>query len=362
MKSISLKRLNSILLFVILLTLVMYFGKAFLIPLLFAIFFCLLLCPVCNRLEKWGFGRISSTLIGILIIILFIGGIISIIAIEANKISEDIPAMKTRAGEIFSAIQQWIEDQYNISSKEQVNYINKAIENLSDSGGRFFNDFISWIMGMLTGFVLVLLYFFFFMWNREKYKKFILKLVDEKNRVETAHQLDKIREVSARYLIGRLVSMIFLLIIYIIGFTIIGLPNAFLMAFIAVLPTIVPYIGAFIGGFFPFIMALIGGSGDILWFTLLILVVAQTIDNNIIEPLAEGESMNMSPVFTIIAIVLGGLIWGVAGMILFIPLFAIVKIICDHIPTLHPYSYLMANEIKEPGWVIKIKLFFKKKS
>lgn len=132
------------------------------------------------------------------------------------------------------------------------------------------------------------------------------------------------------------------------------------MALIAVLPTIIPYIGAFVGGFFPIAMSLIGGSPDLFWPTLIILTIAQTIDNNIIEPLAEGESMDMSPVFTIIAIVIGELIWGVAGMILFIPMFAILKIICDHIPALYPYSYLMANEIKEPKWVVKFKSLFKK--
>lgn len=360
MKSISLNRLNSVLLLAILSVVILYFGKPFLVPLLFAIFFCMLLSPICDKLEKWGLGRIASTLIGMLIIILVIGGIISIIVGEADRISDDIPTMKTRAEEMVTSIQIWIEQKYNIDPKQQADYINKTLNNLSESGGRFFNDIVSWLMGMLTGFVLILLYFFFFMWKRDKYREFFLKLVYENNRKEAGQQLDKISRVSARYLIGRLISMIFLLIIYIIGFNAIGLPNAFLMALIAVLPTIIPYIGAFVGGFFPIAMSLIGGSPDLFWPTLIILAIAQAIDNNIIEPLAEGESMDMSPVFTIIAIVVGELIWGVAGMILFIPMFAILKIICDHIPALYPYSYLMANEIKEPKWVVKFKSLFKK--
>ncbi len=93
----------------------------------------------------------------------------------------------------------------------------------------------------------------------------------------------------------------------------------------------------------------------------IILVAAQAIDNNIIEPLAEGESLHISPIFTIVAIVLGEWLWGVAGMILFIPMFAILKIICDHIPALHPFSYLLNNEMHEPQWMKKIKDLFKKK-
>ena len=65
--------------------------------------------------------------------------------------------------------------------------------------------------------------------------------------------------------------------------------------------------------------------------------------------------------FTIVAIVLGELVWGISGMILFIPMFAILKIICDHIPSLHPYSFLLANEVEEPHWVNTVKKWFKKR-
>ena len=88
---------------------------------------------------------------------------------------------------------------------------------------------------------------------------------------------------------------------------------------------------------------------------------AQIIDNNIIEPLVEGNSLNLSPIITIVAIVLGELVWGIAGMVLFIPLFAVLRIICDHIPALHPYGYLLANDVNDPKWVEKVKGWFNKK-
>lgn len=108
-------------------------------------------------------------------------------------------------------------------------------------------------------------------------------------------------------------------------------------------------------------MALVSGSPNLILPVIAILVVAQIIDNNIIEPFAEGESLHISPIFTIVAIVLGELTWGIAGMILFIPMLAVLKIICDHIPYLHPYGFLMANEVDTPQWVEKIKGWFQKK-
>jgi len=361
MKSISIYRLNATFLFLILTAIVLYYGKDFLVPVLFSILFAMLLLPVCKKLEKWGFSRVWSTLTGILIILAFIAGILAIIIGQGAALSEDLPGMQAKAQDFLVMAQKWIQSNYSIEPKQQAEYVKKGIDTMSKSGGTFFKDIFSWMFGLLSSLVLVLLYFFFIMWKREKYKEFFLKLVNDENREKVNGELRKISHVAGRYLIGRLISMSFLAIIYMIGFSIIGLPNGLLLALIAVIPTIVPYIGAFIGGFFPLAIAIISGSTDLVIPTVIILVIAQVIDNNIIEPLVEGETMDISPIFTIVAIVLGELVWGIAGMILFIPMFAILKIICDHIPQLHPYSFLLSNEVQEPKWIESIKNWFKKK-
>lgn len=361
MKSISIYRLNAILLFFILTTILLYYGKSFLVPLLFSILFSMLLLPVCRWLESKGVTRIWSTLIGILIIIAFITGIVAIIVGQGAALTEDLPQMQAKAQQMVEKAQQSVETNYGISPKEQAQYIKKGIDSLSESGNTFFKGVFSTLFGLLSSLVLILLYFFFIMWKREKYKEFLLKLVKDENREKVSGELRKISHVSGRYLIGRLISMGFLAVVYMIGFSIIGLPNGLLLALVAVLPTIVPYIGAFVGGFFPMAIALVAGTPDMVLPTLILLVVAQVIDNNIIEPLVEGEVMDISPIFTIIAIVLGEMLWGIAGMILFIPIFAIIKIVFDHIPSLHPYSFLLNNDVEEPRWVNALKKKFKRK-
>lgn len=358
MKSISLNRLNGILLLLVLITVILYYGKAFLAPLFFSILLSMLLLPLCEKLEKWGFSRIWATLTGILIILAAIAAVVTILVAQGNALAEDLPKMQARAQEMLASIQKDIQQQYDIDPKDQQTYLSKGIDSMAKSGGTFFSNILSWIMGLVAGLVLVILYFFFIMWKREKFREFILKLVKEENRTRVRREMAEISTVSGRYLIGRLISMGFLAVVYMTGFTIVGLPNGLLIALIAVLPTIVPYIGAFVGGFFPVAIALAGGDSGLVWPVLGILVAAQTIDNNIIEPLVEGESLDISPIFTIIALVIGELLWGVAGMIIFMPLFAIVRIICSKIPELHPYSYLLENEVDEPKWVNAIKKWF----
>jgi len=361
MKSISLYRVNGVLLLVILTTIILYYGKVFLIPLFFGIMLAMLLLPVCRKLEMWGIGRIWSTLIGILIIILFILAILGIIGAQGASISQDLPKMQAKAQQFIQTAQSWIQGHYGVAPQEQISYLQKGVSKISQSANKFFTSILSGFMGLITGFVLILLYFFFLMWKREKYKEFFLKLVKEENREEVNKELNQIIHVAAQYLIGRLISMVFLAIFYIIGFSVVGLQNGPLVALVAVIPTIVPYVGSFVGAFFPLTMALIGGSSGMFLPVVIILIVAQVIDNNIIEPIVEGESLDISPIFTIVAIVLGELVWGIAGMVLFIPMFAILNIICAHIPALHPFNFLLENEVEEPKWVNTIKNWFKRK-
>jgi len=361
MKSISIYRVNAVLLLVILTTIILYYGKIFLIPLFFSILLAMLLLPVCRKLEKWGIGRIWSTLIGILIIILFVLAIMGIIGAQAASMSQDLPKMQAKAQQVIQTAQSWVQSQFGVAPQQQIAYVQKGVSKIGQSANKFFTSMLSGIMGLLTGFVLVLLYFFFLLWKREKYKEFFLRLVKEENKNEVDKELGQITHVAGQYLIGRLISMAFLAIFYMIGFTIAGVPNGPLVALVAVIPTIVPYVGAFVGGFFPLAMALVGGSSGMVLPVIIILVAAQVIDNNIIEPIVEGESLNISPIFTIVAIVLGELVWGVAGMVLFIPMFAILRIICAHVPALDPFNFLLENEVEEPAWVQKMKGWFQKK-
>jgi predicted PurR-regulated permease PerM len=360
MKSIPVYRINAICLMIILFTIILYYGKVFLIPLFFSILFAMLLLPVCRKLEAWGVGRIWATLMGIVIIIFFILLILGIIGAQAASLSQDLPKMQAKALQFIQTVQGWIQGQFSVTPQKQIAYLQKGVSNISNSANSFFTALLSGAMGLLTGFVLMLLYFFFLMWKREKYKEFFLMLVEEENRGEVNKELGQITHVASQYLIGRLISMVFLAVFYMIGFSIVGLKNGPLIALIAVIPTIVPYVGSFIGGFFPLAMALVSGSASMVLPVIIVLILAQVIDNNIIEPIVEGESLDISPIFTIVAIVVGELTWGLAGVILFVPMFAIVKIICDHIPALHPYAFLLDNETEEPAWVEKIKGWFGK--
>ncbi|WP_207430370.1 AI-2E family transporter [Sabulibacter ruber] len=360
MNSFSLNRVNSILLFGILSVVALYYGKVFLIPLAFAIVFAMLMTPVSRWFENRGISRIPATLLCIFIILLFVGLIFLVISLQAASFSKDLPQIQSKLQETVTVAQQWIQQRFGVAPQEQISFVQEQISKLSQSANKFLTGLVGGAVGIITSFALIILYLFFLMWKREKYEAFFLKIFSGDEKPVTVETLQEITKVSAQYLVGRLISMLFLAICYGIGFSIIGMKNAILISLVAVLPTIIPYVGSIIGGAFPILMAFVSGSTGMVVPVVIVLVVAQVIDNNLIEPLVMGSKLNISPIMTIFAIVLGELIWGIPGMILFEPLFAIIRIICDHIPKLHPYGYLLEDDVAEPNWFGKIRHVFSK--
>ena len=149
---------------------------------------------------------------------------------------------------------------------------------------------------------------------------------------------------------------------YGIGFSIIGVPNALFFAILCGLLEIVPFIGNLTGTTLTVLVAAIhGGNFTMLGGIVITYGIVQFTQGWFLEPLILGPQVKINPLFTIIALVLGELVWGIPGIILAIPITAIFKIICDHIESLKPYGFLI-GEIetgkKENGFIKKIKSIF----
>lgn len=142
--------------------------------------------------------------------------------------------------------------------------------------------------------------------------------------------------------------MIVLGILYTITFLAYGLEHAALFILFGAVITIIPFIGPLISGMLPVLFMVIFGGGylEIVSFSILVLII-QLIESYVLEPIIIGSEVQQSPLFVIIAIVMGGAVWGFAGLILFVPIFGILKIIFDHNKELKPVGFLIGY--KRPG-------------
>lgn len=134
-----------------------------------------------------------------------------------------------------------------------------------------------------------------------------------------------------------------------------------MLAALAALVNIVPYLGPFLAGVFPVLVALVTKESfePAIWVAVSFTVI-QAIDNYFVTPFVMGGEVNLSALSTILIIICGGYIWGIAGMILFIPMLSIAKIVFDHIEGLKPYGYLIGDPADESP-SLKFKKWFKEK-
>jgi predicted PurR-regulated permease PerM len=364
-EKIALKEVNRFLIFGILTCVILYFAKQVLIPVTFSIFFAMLFTPLSNKLEEKGVKRVLTAFISLLIIVMVAFVIGLLVYMQAKKLSDDFGTIEKKAQEFVVKAQDYVSQKLNVPEGKQDEVINKQVKSFMESSGEKVKAILAGVVGIVGSAVMVLIFTFLFLLQREKYESFCIMLCDKTQPEEAKKVIQKIAKVSQSYLRGRVLSIIIFTILFTSGFLIIGLENAFLLAFVAALLTIIPYVGSIIGGLFPCAVALVtGDSTDTAIGALAVIVIIQGIDNYFIEPYIIGGEVNLSGFFTILILLVGGLIWGVAGMILFLPMLGVVKIICDHIPELNPYGYLIGDQ--QSGNVSgrlleKFKKLFKKK-
>jgi predicted PurR-regulated permease PerM len=129
-----------------------------------------------------------------------------------------------------------------------------------------------------------------------------------------------------------------------VGLYLLSIPHAFLFGFIASILTFIPYIGIIVASLLPISIAWL--TFNSIWYPIGVIAIfafVQYLEANLIFPLVVSNRLKINALVTILAIVAGGLVWGVSGMILFIPFLGILKLVADRTPSLKTLSILLGG-------------------
>ncbi|MBC8045285.1 MAG: AI-2E family transporter [Fimbriimonadaceae bacterium] len=324
----------------------LYFARLFIIPMVFAVLLALLFMPFCVRLEKYMHSGLAA-FICVLLFISFCIGISAILFWQVGNVFEDMQGIQTQVQQLISEAKTWIEEKFGLSQQKQ----DKIIENSSSNGSEG-SEVISAITGILFGFlvdfILVVVYTFIFLSTRTKFYNFILQQRLPSEHAETKIIINNIQKVSQQYISGLAIMIGCLWIMYGIGFTIIGVEHALLFAVLCGILELVPFVGNFTGNVITMLMGITQGGGISLVIKIACTyVTVQFLQTYFLEPLVVGRKVKINAFATIAGLVLAELLWGVAGLILAIPLLGITKIVCSHIPGLQPYADLIGSDEKK---------------
>jgi predicted PurR-regulated permease PerM len=383
--------------------------------------------PVAKKLKEWGVKWGLAVLLADLLIVLFITFMIFLLAAQGNKIYNNWPQIESRLKPKFEKAQNFLttklnmpsaggqssgesqqgkspegshggqqEKQGNQSSDEsqpgkqedqtseskqqqqsasQQQNASSDKQNSQQQGGSSgvpgmsglktaVPQALKGIFGFLGDMLLMLVYIFFFLFYHKKFENAVKGLVPDDKREKAGIILSKSALTAQRYLFGRFLLIIILAVLYIISFSIIGLEYAVFISLLAAIFSLLPYIGNLIGLVLAIGMSSLSGGepGQIIGIIIAFSII-QFIESYALEPFVVGKKVNINPVITIVGVVLGGVIWGVMGMLLAIPVIGILKVVLDNIETLRPLGYFLDERDldNDNSPVDKIKDWVKKK-
>lgn len=324
---------------------ILSYGKFILMPLAFSAFIAMMLNPIIRKFESWRMGRAASIIILLTLLVVLLSGVLTLFTTQFVQFADRIPEVTEKLKSLSANGLTFLEETVEISEEQQTEYIQKGVDKLIDSSGNFFSSILTLTTDAFKVFGLLPIFIFFMLYYKEMYLVFFKKVLQNKSsHSEVEDLIERVQEVTQNYLVGLLSVIGILAILNTTGLFIIGLEHAIFFGVFASLLAVIPYIGIIIGALPPLLFALLLGDSLLTpVFVVIVFAVVQFLEGNFISPKIVGSKVSINPFVAIIALIVGGEIWGVAGMILFVPLIGILRVIFSEIQDLKPYGYLLGN-------------------
>lgn len=308
-------------------------GSSLFIPLAYALFISIVLYPVCHTMEKKGVERNLSILIGLVLITVFIAVLILIFGWQLQSIFSEWPQIREKLNELLLAIEQYLSEKFGLTNEEMMLWLQSAVDNVMGSSTGGIGTTLQSLMVNLAMLLLIPIYAFLILHYRRRLVEMLYLLLPDKQRNRVTEVIHLAIRTYFKFIKGMALVYIIVGTLNSIGLWLMGIPYPFLFGYITAVMTFIPYVGIIVAGIMPITYAWI--TYGVIWYPLGVIFLftfVQYLEANIIFPWAVGQRLELNTLATLIVIVVGGILWGASGMILFIPFAAILKLIADRMP------------------------------
>lgn len=340
MGSISLQRLQktaySLFIFISVVWIMMS-GSIIILPLVWSAFFAFALYPISNWLEERRFPRALAISLTLILVTTIAVTVFYLLTNQVLGLIADIPEIQASFEEKMSVYLSDISEYLGMDSGSLPS-TSEILKQQNLESALFETGRSLVLLGVIPLFIFLMLY----------YKDFFVEFLRKISKNGEHAFLNWIREsggVIQSYLLGMLMVTIIVSFICGVAFYFLGIKYFLLFAVFIAVMNLIPYVGVLFSSFLLVFYVLL--TTDSLFYplvTLLLLWLIQLIENNLITPVVVGSRVRVNAFAVILSILLGGYIWGVSGMVLFIPLTGLLKITFEKIPGLEPYAYLLGEK------------------
>ena len=315
------------------------FFSSIVAPVILAVLTYFLFNPLIDWLEKHRLKRVWGV---ILLFLVLIGALVGLIFLVVPYISEQVTqfvvAFPEYVDNIGATIMGWTDNSvFEDTANNVIEWFNGWIGELPSNIVDYLTTAVSGIstvVSTVSNFVVIMVTFpiilFFLLKDDKKFFSYVMKVIPPKYRKETRDLGLIIADQVGSYVKGQLTISLFLGIMMFIGFTIIGLDYAGILAIVASVTSVIPYIGATLA-MVPAVIIALTTSWFMLVKLIIVWLVVQFVDGNFLEPNVMGKNLKIHPLTIIIVLLVLGELLGLVGLILGVPIYAISRVVVTFI-------------------------------
>ena len=326
-----------------LLVFVLHKLDSILLPIVFSALLSILLLPLAGRLEKY-MPRAVAILVTLALLTAALTGLFYLFGSQLGDLREEWPMMKEKIVVYFDQGQQWLSQRFGIKPMSKDELIDSSLSIGKNKAGGVLGGVVGSTLDVIGVLTLVPIYIFCFLYYRDHMRQFMFRFVDPDKRTTVLHTMDNVQTVIQAYIQGLLTVIAIVAVLNAVGLLVLGVKYAIFFAIFASVLAVIPYIGILIGATLPALITLVEtGSAPRALGVVGVFVFVQFLEGNFITPMITGSKVSINPMAAIVALILGAELWGTPGMILSIPLTAVLKVVMDANKATEPWGFLLGD-------------------
>lgn len=326
---------------------IMWFIAAILLPILFSTLIYYILRPIVSLVHGWGVPRYLSIVIVYFFIALLIfcfsfflgGGLIEEVSHISNIPPEKIESLKLNTANLFEKLKGYLPES-QIPTLESMSF--SYLQKINTFLYQLLLNMITTITSITIALVLTPFVLFYFLRDDNLLSRSIIRFVPLEYKEEVEKIINDIDDTLSSFIVAQMTIALVVGFFLFCGYIAIGLPQALALALFAMVFYIIPILGTFIA-IIPALIVALSISFMMAFKVILVMLLAHFIEANFLTPRLMSKHLNIHPLTIILLLLAAGSLYGLLGLLLVTPTYAIIKVIVWNLYKISRLRYAIAK-------------------
>ena len=330
---VHMQRLRDQLLITCAVVALLYVGRAVFVPLAFALLIAMILYPSVARMERAGLARGLAIGVGLSAVVVLFLGLGGLLLLQLDAFLDSAPGLLANIERALTDLRNWSQGRLGLDPGLPTGKSEDLLARLPNDAGRMAVAGLSAVFGAFFQLLLIPVLAAVLLADRQALVRTAAALAPATVREHLPSILQRSVHRFARFIYGMLQVYLIVGVLNSIGLLLLGVPNAILFGMLTAIMTIIPYVGIVLSALLP--IAVTWAATGTIWAPLgvvAVFAVVQYLEANIIFPRVVGAKLGLNTFASIVLVLVGALLWGVAGMVLLLPYMSIAVLLSAEVP------------------------------